>query len=152
MRLFYRLRRVLLFDLVVEERRRVRRGHEAAIDLGVDADVLVNLPVRHLDFERLGRLVVADRAQLGGVHPFALHQPALTLILSPDFTFFNPEKSFNLPRTLQGLASFGRWSVEIGVRPKGRAIDAPCVQKHTVPGSTTCFASGSSFALTGVEK
>jgi len=26
------------------------------------------------------------------------------------------------------------------------------VQKQTVPGSTICFASGSSFALTGVVK
>ena len=57
-----------------------------------------------------------------------------------------------LPSTLQRLASFGRSSVEIGVRPNGSASASPSVQKHTVPGSTTCFASGSSFALTGVEK
>ena len=50
------------------------------------------------------------------------------------------------------LASFGRASVEIGVRPKGRASASPCVQKHTVPGSTTCSASASSSALTGVSK
>ena len=56
------------------------------------------------------------------------------------------------PSTLQRLASFGRSSVEIGVRPKGSASASPSVQKHTVPGSTTCLASGSSFALTGVEK
>src|SRR5882724_988638 len=64
-RLFYGLGRVFLGDLVVEEAGRVRRRHEAAVDLGVHADVLIDLAVRHLDLERLRRLVVADRAQLG---------------------------------------------------------------------------------------
>src|SRR5688572_2614741 len=58
------LRRVFLGYLVVEERGRVRRGHEAPIDLRVDPAVLEHLAVRHLDLERARCLVVADRAQL----------------------------------------------------------------------------------------
>src|SRR5882672_4935017 len=72
--LFYGLRGVFLGDLVVEEAGRVRRRHEAPVDLGVDADVLVDLPVGHLDFERLRGLVVAHRAQLRGIDALSLHQ------------------------------------------------------------------------------
>src|SRR5688572_6772292 len=55
---------VFLGDLVVEERGRVRRRHEAPVHLGVHAAVLEHLAVRHLDFERARRFFVADRAQL----------------------------------------------------------------------------------------
>src|SRR5439155_18480760 len=68
------LRRVFLGDLVVEEAGRIRRGHEAAVDLGIDADVLEYLAVRHLDFERAALLVVADRADLGGVNALSVHR------------------------------------------------------------------------------
>src|SRR6266480_3292983 len=51
-------------DLVFEKRARVGRRHELAVDLGVDAAVLKDLSVRHLDFERAGLFVVADRAYL----------------------------------------------------------------------------------------
>src|SRR4029077_3355012 len=103
-----------------EEAGRVGRGHEAPVDLRVDADVLVDLPVRHLDLERLGRLVVADRAELRGIDALSLHQAFSTRTLSPDLIFFSRAKSCIEPSTLQGLASFGFSSVEIGVRPKGR--------------------------------
>src|SRR2546422_1805209 len=58
---------VLLGDLVVKKRCRIRRRHEAPVDLGVDAAVLEHLAVGHLDFERARVLVVADRAQLGRI-------------------------------------------------------------------------------------
>src|SRR5882672_2609947 len=150
--LFYGLRGVFLFDFVVEEAGGVGRGHEAAVDLGIDADVLVDLSVGHLDLERLRSLVIADRTQLRGIDALAVHGALSTLILSPALIFFSRAKSFIVPRTLHGLASFGRASVEMGVRPKGRARASPCVQKHAVPGSTTCCASASSLALTGVSK
>src|SRR6266536_3302619 len=47
--LFYGLGGVFLGDLVVEEAGRIRRRHEAPVDLGIDADVLVDLAFRHLD-------------------------------------------------------------------------------------------------------
>jgi hypothetical protein len=56
---------VFLGDLVVEKAGGIGRRHEAAMDLWIYAHVLKNLPVRHLDFQRLRRLVIADRAQLG---------------------------------------------------------------------------------------
>src|SRR3954471_7527733 len=51
-RLFYGLGRVFLGDLVVEEAGRVRRRHEAPVHLGINADVLIDLAVRHLDLQR----------------------------------------------------------------------------------------------------
>src|SRR5213075_1994186 len=82
-----------------------------------------------------------------------LHHPFSTLTLAPALTPASALASPTiLPSTLQRLASFGLSSVEIGVRPNGRASASPSVQKQTVPGSTTCFASASSFTLTGVEK
>src|SRR3954465_6213946 len=110
-------RGVFLVDLVVEERGRVRRRHEAPVHLWVHADVLVDLAGRHLHFERARGLVVADRAQLRGIDALALHQARSTRIWSPAFTFFNTEWFSRKPRTLHGFASLGRWSVEIGVRP-----------------------------------
>src|SRR4051812_49204701 len=59
-RLFYGFGRVLFGDLVVEEAGGVRRRHEAPVDLRIDADVLVDLAVRHFHFERACRFVVAD--------------------------------------------------------------------------------------------
>src|SRR3989454_2052834 len=73
-------------DLVVEKRGRVWSRHELAIHLRVDAAILKDLPVRHLDFERGGLLVVADRAHLRRIDAFALHQPlsvALQGVLAP---------------------------------------------------------------------
>src|SRR6266498_5316527 len=64
---------VFLGDLVVKKAGGVRRRHQAAVDLGIDAGVLKHLPVRHFDFQRAAFLVVADRAQLGGINPLALH-------------------------------------------------------------------------------
>src|SRR5204863_631890 len=115
--------------------------------------ILVDLPVRHLDLEGLRALAVADRAQLGGVDAFPLHQAFSTRTLAPALIPASALASPTiLPSTLQRLASLGFSSVEIGVRPKGRASASPSVQKQTVPCSTTCFASGSSCTLTGVEK
>src|SRR5690349_5066818 len=150
--LFYGLGRVFLGDLVVEEAGRVGGRHEAAIHLGVDADVLGDLAVRHLDFQRTALLVVADRAQLRGIDALSLHQAFSTRTLSPVLIFLKKSKSENLPSTLQGFASFGRSSLESGVRPKGRASESPSVQKQSVTGSTTWRAFFSSFALTGVVK
>src|SRR5688572_29125547 len=62
------LRRVFLGDLVVEKAGRIWRRHQAAVNLGIHAGVLVDLPVGHLDFERARLLVVADRAQLGRIY------------------------------------------------------------------------------------
>src|SRR6185295_15645314 len=111
--LFYGFRRVFLFDLVVEEGGRVGRGHEAAVDLGIDADVLVDLAIGELHFQRLRALVVADRAQLRRIDALSLHQAFSTLILSPDLTFFRALKFSIFPMMLQAFASFGRSSVEI---------------------------------------
>src|ERR1044071_7677021 len=102
----------------VEGGGRIGCRHEATVDLGIDADVLVDLAVRHLHLEGLGRLVVADRAELRGADALPLHQAFSTRTLSPALIFFSEAKSAREPRTLHGLASFGRASVEIGVRPR----------------------------------
>src|SRR5262249_16230992 len=137
----------------VEEAGGVGRRHEAPVDLGIDADILVDLAVRHLDLEGARRLVVAHRAQLRGIHALALHQTFSTRIFWPALMPASRRASpASVPSTLQRAASLGRSSVEIGVRPEGRRSASPSVQKHTVPGSTTCCASASSRTLTGVVK
>src|SRR5581483_8422380 len=114
----YPLGAVFLGDLVVEERRRVRRRHEAPVDLGVDAGILEHLAVRHLDLERAALLVVADRAQARGIDPLSFHQAFSTAMRSPARTCASTRASpCSVPMTLQRLASLGRSSVEIGVRP-----------------------------------
>ena len=61
----------------------------------------------------------------------------------PRFEGFNPQLL---------AAGIFRPQEVVSIRSNGSASAPPCTQKHTVPGSTTCRASGSSAALTGTSK
>src|SRR6266702_6534478 len=66
-------RRKALVDLVLEEARRRRRGHELAMHFGRDAAVLIDPAVAELDLQDLRLGVVADRADLARIDAFAFH-------------------------------------------------------------------------------
>src|SRR5258706_4209246 len=65
--------RVFLVDLVVGEGGLVRRRHRAAVDLGIDLRILVDLAVGHFYLQGQGFFVVTDRAQLGRIDALAFH-------------------------------------------------------------------------------
>src|SRR6266704_5011604 len=66
-------RRKALVDLVLEEARRRRRGHELAMHFGRDAAVLIDPAVAELDLQDLRLGVVADRADLARIDALAFH-------------------------------------------------------------------------------
>src|SRR5262245_3753224 len=63
-----------LVDLVLEEARRRRRGHELPVHLGRDAAVLHDLSVAELDLEKLRLRVVAHSSDLARADPLSVHQ------------------------------------------------------------------------------
>src|SRR5882672_1376144 len=152
--LLYPARGETFVDLVREEARCRGRRHELAMDLGRNSAVLDQPSVAELDLQSLRLRIVADRADLARVDALSLHDHStVTLIVSPLRTEANWRGSPSIrPSTLQGLTSFGSAPSDIGVRPQGRARAVPSVQKHTVPGGTTCFAPRSSATFTGISK
>src|SRR5882672_2370275 len=150
----YPARRKVLVDLVLEKARRRRRRHELAVHLGGDTAVLDQFPVAELDLQNLRLGVVAGRADLARVDAFSLHAHSnATLMPSPLRIEARCRGSPSImPRTLQRVTRRDSSPSDAGVRPQGRASELPSVQKHTVPGGTTCLALSSSTAFTGISK
>src|SRR6267378_4800300 len=152
--LLYAGRRKTFVDLVFEKARRRRRGHELAMDLGRNSTVLDQPTVAEFDLQNLRLHVVAGRADLARVDAFSFHgHSSDTAMLSPLRTEASCRGSPSImPSTLQRVTRRDSSPSDTGVRPQGRASELPSTQRHTDPGGTTCFASASISAATGISK
>src|SRR6266850_2883733 len=152
--LLYTARRKGFVDLVFEKAGRRRCRHELTVHLGRNSTILDQLAVAELDLQKLRLGVVTGSADLARVDAFSFHgHSSDTVMPSPERTEASCRGSPSIvPRTLQRVTRRDSSPSDTGVRPQGRASDPPSTQKQTEPGGTTCFASRSSVAVTGISK